>query len=154
MRLTIGAVGRMRDPHERALFDTYRARASALGRGMGVSDIAVAEVEPGPSAAREAEALLGALRPQSLVVALDEGGKTCTSARFAARLEQWKDAGPRDIAFLIGGAGGHGPAVRAAARETLSLGAMTWPHMLARIMLMEQIYRGLSIIAGHPYHRG
>lgn len=153
MRITVCAVGRMRDPHERALLEDYRARATALGRNLGVTAVSVVEIDPKPDAAREAEALLAALPADAWLVALDERGRSRTSREVAGWLETLKDDGIRDLAFAIGGADGHGPAIRAAARGRLSLGAMTWPHMLARIMLMEQIYRAISIIARHPYHR-
>lgn len=153
MRITVCAVGRMRDAHERALFDTYRDRAAALGRSLGITSVALAEIDPRPDAAREAEAIRAALPPGAALVVLDETGRNRTSRDLAAWIEAEKDAGTRDIVFAIGGADGHGPALRAAARETLSLGAMTWPHMLARIMLMEQIFRAISILARHPYHR-
>ncbi len=153
MRLTVCAVGRMRDANERALADMYLTRAKAQGRGLGITDISLAEIEPKPTADAEAQAILSALPPGTHIIALDERGKACTSRDFAGRLEQLKDTGTRDAALVIGGADGHGAALREAAHETLSLGAMTWPHMLARIMVMEQIYRAVSIMAGHPYHR-
>ena len=102
----------------------------------------------------EGELLLKAVPEGALVVALDAAGKTLTSAAFAKRLGAWRDGGVKDVAFLIGGADGLDGAVTGAADEVLSLGAMTWPHLLARAMLAEQIYRAQCILAGHPYHRG
>lgn len=86
-------------------------------------------------------------------MALDERGKLFTSPEFAARLSDWRDEGRSDIAFLIGGADGLDPNLRGRADVTLSFGKMVWPHMLARVMLAEQIYRATSILAGAPYHR-
>ena len=101
----------------------------------------------------EAELLLAAIPQGSVVVALDERGKALSSEAFAAKMGAWRDQGAADIAFLIGGADGHGDAVRARADFLLALGPMTWPHMLVRGMLTEQIYRAQQILAGHPYHR-
>jgi 23S rRNA (pseudouridine1915-N3)-methyltransferase len=86
-------------------------------------------------------------------VALDERGKALPSEAFAAKIGDWRDRGAGDLAFLIGGADGHGDAVRARADFLLAFGPMTWPHMLVRGMLAEQLYRAQQILAGHPYHR-
>ena len=86
-------------------------------------------------------------------VLLDERGKTMSSEKFAAQLESWRDGGIRETRFLIGAADGHDDAARESADLLLSFGAMTWPHMMARAMLVEQLWRATSIIAGHPYHR-
>jgi 23S rRNA (pseudouridine1915-N3)-methyltransferase len=94
-----------------------------------------------------------ALPPQSVIVALDETGEQLGSAAFASRLETWRDSGQRECRFLIGAADGLSTDERASATLLLSFGRATWPHMLARAMLVEQLYRALSIIAGHPYHR-
>jgi len=154
MRLTICAVGRMRDPHARALADDYRTRAENLGRSLGITDVRVVEIDAKQDSSREADAILAAAPDQALMVALDETGRQRTSRDLAAWLRAHTDAGIRDIVFAIGGADGHGPQVMDRARETLSLGAMTWPHILVRIMLLEQLYRAISILARHPYHRG
>jgi 23S rRNA (pseudouridine1915-N3)-methyltransferase len=154
MKFRIVAVGRMKAGPERALYDHYAARVRPA--------IAMTEVEekrPLSSAelkAREAELLLAALdeaKGKRAVVALDERGKTFTSRDFAQRLRRFEDDGAGEIAFLIGGADGHGDAVLKRADLKLSLGAMTWPHMLVRGMLAEQLYRAQQILAGHPYHR-
>ena len=86
-------------------------------------------------------------------VLLDERGAVLTSEEFAALLSRWRDQGVREARFHIGAADGHGDEARGAADQLLCLGAMTWPHMLARVMLAEQLWRATSIIAGHPYHR-
>src|SRR5690606_18149242 len=98
------------------------------------------------------ELLLKAAPPGALIVALDERGRALDSAGFAAQLARWRDAG-RDLAFLIGGADGLDDEVRAKAGFLLSLGPMTWPHQLARVLLAEQLWRAYSILSGHPYHR-
>ncbi len=103
--------------------------------------------------AREADLLLSALPKGATVVALDERGKALSSVELAHRLARWRDEGAGDIAFAIGGADGLDDAVRARADLVLSLGAMTWPHLMVRAMLAEQLYRAQQILAGHPYHR-
>lgn len=103
--------------------------------------------------AREGEALLAALPDGGRVVALDERGRSEASEAFATRLGRWRDDGVRTVGFIIGGADGLDDAVRKKADLVLSFGAFTWPHMLVRAMLAEQIYRAQSILAGHPYHR-
>lgn len=95
-----------------------------------------------------------ALPSNAIVVLLDERGKALASSEFAQLLERWRDDGKREARFLIGGADGHDEAERAEASLLLSLGPATWPHLLVRAMLAEQLYRATSILAGHPYHRG
>lgn len=102
---------------------------------------------------REGELLLAALPEDAFLVALDEGGREFTSADFADRLQRWRLEGVKTLAFVIGGADGLAQPLVRRARLTLSLGAMTWPHLLARILLLEQLYRAQQILAGHPYHR-
>ena len=102
----------------------------------------------------EAEALLTALPNGATVAALDERGIGLTSAAFAARLGAWRDGGVSDLAFVVGGADGLDDSVRQRADLLLSFGVMTWPHMMVRAMLAEQLYRADRILAGHPYHRG
>jgi 23S rRNA (pseudouridine1915-N3)-methyltransferase len=121
--------------------------------------IVVTEVEerrklPGPALkAREAELILAALPAAARLVALDERGASWSSRELADRLAAWRDRGVADLAFAIGGADGLGEAVLERADAVLSLGPMTWPHFLARGMLLEQLYRAQQILAGHPYHR-
>jgi 23S rRNA (pseudouridine1915-N3)-methyltransferase len=143
------AIGRLRDEPEAALFARYAGRMRPklglveLPEGRG----AAAEVKR-----RESAALLGALPANAFVVALDLGGEQVDSARFASQVERWLGMG-RMVCFLIGGAEGLDAPVLARANAVLSLGAMTWPHFLARAMLAEQLYRARSIASGHPYHR-
>lgn len=86
-------------------------------------------------------------------VLLDEKGRDLSSEELAALLERWRDEGVRECRFVLGAADGHGDAERAAADLLLAFGRATWPHLLARAMLLEQLYRATSILAGHPYHR-
>jgi 23S rRNA (pseudouridine1915-N3)-methyltransferase len=103
--------------------------------------------------AREAELILAALPAGARLIALDQRGAEWSSRDFAERLRRWRDGGVADLAFAIGGAEGLGPAIIDRADGVLSLGAMTWPHLLCRCMLLEQLYRAQQILAGHPYHR-
>lgn len=102
---------------------------------------------------REGEMLLAAVPAGAILVALDERGKMLSSTAFAEQLEKWQDSSFPTVAFLIGGADGHSEEVRQKAHMLLAFGTMTWPHMMVRAMLAEQIYRARSIIDGHPYHR-
>ena len=102
---------------------------------------------------REAELMLAAVPAEARLVALDQRGKEWSSLDLADRLRAWRDGGAGALAFAIGGAEGLGAAVIERADAVLSLGAMTWPHLLARCMLLEQLYRAQQILSGHPYHR-
>jgi len=155
MRVQICAVGRLRAGPERALVDDYLKRFDRSGRALGLGPAQMLEVEDrkGGGAAAEAQLLRRALPRGALVCALDERGSTMGSPQFAARLGQWRDDGRSDAAFLIGGADGLARDLCAAADFRLSFGTMVWPHMLARVMLCEQLYRAASILAGTPYHR-
>jgi 23S rRNA (pseudouridine1915-N3)-methyltransferase len=151
VRIHILAVGRAKAGPERDLYDQYLKRLSPPPALREVE-----EKRPLPVAdrmAREAELLLAAVPPGAVVVALDERGKTMGSEAFAARIGQWRDQGAPDLCFLIGGADGHGEAVRARADLLLGFGPMTWPHMLVRVLVGEQLWRAHAILAGHPYHR-
>ena len=151
MRSWVIAVGRATPGPAQDLFDLYAKR---LAPPLGL--IEVEERRKLPEATlrlREAELLLAVLPRKAVAVALDEHGTMLDSAGFARQLGLWRDAGTADLAFVIGGAAGHGAAVLARAQFTLSLGPMTWPHLLVRGMLAEQLYRGFALLSGHPYHR-
>ena len=149
MRLVVAAVGRGRvDPAQRLLED-YRKR---LPWPLELREVRAGGGEAGRE--REAAALLKGLPADAYIVVLDGGGKALTSEEFATRLADIRDDGTAVVAFLIGGADGHGDAVLARANMVLSLGPMTWPHLLVRAMLAEQLWRAASILSGHPYHRG
>jgi 23S rRNA (pseudouridine1915-N3)-methyltransferase len=150
MRCTVVAVGRAGN-QLRALFDEYAKRLNPL---LGLLEIEERRKLPDLRLReREAELLLGATPKNALIVALDEAGTEFTSREFAARLGDWRDRGVADLAFLIGGASGHGLQVRERAGLTWSLGRLTWPHLLVRVLVAEQLYRGFSILSDHPYHR-
>ncbi|WP_120500308.1 23S rRNA (pseudouridine(1915)-N(3))-methyltransferase RlmH [Roseovarius sp. EL26] len=155
MRAHICAVGRMRPGPERDLLDDYLKRFDRTGRALGLGPAAMAEVEDKKGGGMQAEAPLleRAIPKGAYVVAMDERGKLLTSPQFSELLARQRDAGRSDIAFLIGGADGIAPELRAKVDFKLSFGTMVWPHMLARVMLSEQLYRAASILAGTPYHR-
>jgi 23S rRNA (pseudouridine1915-N3)-methyltransferase len=127
--------------------------------GRIVPPVAIIELEekrrlpPAELKAREAELILAASPTGARLVALSQGGREWSSRDLAEQLRKWRDSGVADLAFAIGGAEGLGLAVIDRADAVLSLGAMTWPHLLARCMLLEQLYRAQQILAGHPYHR-
>ncbi len=152
MHLHIVAIGRARAGPEAALFDHYAGRVTRWPLTLVEQELR-RRTAPGRVADAEAALLEKSIPAGALVVALDERGKQQTSRQFAGFLRRHEDDGRRDVAFLIGGADGLAPALRDAADLTMSLGQATWPHLLARGLLAEQIYRAQQIIAGHPYHR-
>ena len=160
MRLLIAAVGKLKQGPERELFAHYLARAEAAGRTLGLAPVTLIEVPESKRATaatrckEEAAALLAKLPSPHKLFCLDGKGTAMSSEAFAQCLSRTRDEGTRALAFLIGGADGLGAEALASAEQTLSLGAMTLPHGLARIVLAEQIYRATTILAGHPYHRG
>ena len=159
MRLAIAAIGKLKSGPEKILAEEYETRIAAMGRKAGISALKIsdwAESQKSDAAQRlaEEEALLwSAAAPAAHVIALDERGKSFTSEAFAAHLRKIMDRGQNDIVFILGGPDGHSPATRQKAHELLAFGPMTWPHRLARIMLLEQIYRSVTIMLNHPYHR-
>jgi 23S rRNA (pseudouridine1915-N3)-methyltransferase len=159
MRLVVAAIGRLRESPERELVERYRKRAEQIGRGIGVRGIEIIEVresraqELSKRMIEESIALANVIPEKAAIIVLDGRGENLDSGTFAARLRRWRDDGRPDAVFIIGGDDGLMPALREKATMTLALGAATWPHQLVRIMLLEQIYRALSILSGHPYHR-
>ncbi len=151
MRITLLAVGRNKTGATKELYELYAGRLRWR--------ITLKEVEerrslpPEALKEQEGELLLAALPRGAKVIALDETGKMMTSRDFATLLGRWQDDGAQDLVFMIGGADGLSEAARGAADVILSLGRMTWPHMLVRGLLAEQLFRAESILAGHPYHR-
>lgn len=151
MRLWLVAVGKSRPGPARALFEEYRDR---LTSPFTLREVVTTKRVEGDELKRlEAGLLLEALPPGCTLVALDERGKALPSADFAHRLGTWRDQGTADLAFIIGGADGLDESVRRRAQLLLAFGPMTWPHMMVRGMLTEQLYRAQQILAGHPYHR-
>ena len=159
MRLHICAVGRMKSGAEKTLFNDYCQRAEATGRPLGFNALRISEVEEkrGLTGAalmeREAALLEAQFLQGAKLVMLDERGRMEPSDAFAKRLGNWRDNGTSDLVFVLGGANGLSEPLRKRADHLLAFGPMTWPHMLARVMLAEQIYRAMTILNGHPYHR-
>lgn len=158
MRLALIAVGRLKDGPERELCERYRERAVTLGRGLGLSGPDIVEIaesrgrRPDERKREEAAAILSRLGP-GLVVALDERGHSQGSDAFAANIAAARDAGTASFSLVIGGADGLAEEVRAQAARTLAFGGLTIPHQLVRVLVLEQLYRAMTILAGHPYHR-
>ncbi len=155
MRVHLLAVGRMRSGPERVLVDDYVTRFDRTGRALGLGPLTEHEVEDKKGGGMEAEGelLARALPAGALLVTMDERGRVMSSPEFAQMLAKWRDGGRQDVAFVIGGADGIAPDLRARAEGSVSFGAMVWPHMLVRVMLAEQLYRAATILAGGPYHR-
>ena len=155
MRVHICAVGRLRAGPEAELLKDYLTRFDRSGRALGLTLGEVREVEDKKNLGMDAEAdlLRRAIPEGAVTVAMDERGQVLTSPEFAGKLANWRDDGRSDLALLIGGADGLAKDLRTSADFRLSLGKMVWPHMLARVMLSEQMYRAASILAGAPYHR-
>ncbi len=152
MRILIAAVGRAKSGPERALYQHFQHR---IKWRLELKEVEDRRPLPGAKRrGREAEMLLASVPKGAQLCALDAKGKMLTSDDFAAKLRAWQDGGVKDVVFAIGGADGHGEALLARADFVLSLGPMTWPHLVVRGLLAEQIYRAQQIIAGHPYHRG
>jgi 23S rRNA (pseudouridine1915-N3)-methyltransferase len=158
MRIVVAAIGRLKDGAERDLAERYRGLAEGLGRRLRIGPVDVTELTESRRGTiderrqDEAHRLLDAAGA-GLIIALHERGRTFDSAGFAAFVRTAREEAHPRMVLLIGGPDGHGAEALAAARLQLSLGAMTLPHGLARIVLLEQIYRALTILAGHPYHR-
>ena len=153
------AAGRLKPGPGKTIPAEYLTRATGLGRKCGISRIAVTEFHESQASsaasrmAEEGRLIQAALPQKCFTVVLDERGKALASEAFADLLRRQMDGGTADMAFLIGGPDGHAPDIRQGAGLLMSFGPMTWPHRLVRVMLFEQLYRAVTIIAGHPYHR-
>ncbi len=159
MRVLVLAVGRMKKGAEADLAARYLKRVLQAGRNIGIRDIEIVEIRE--SRAEDAErrkleeaiAIANVIPDKASIVALDERGESISSTVFAEQLGHWRDGGHPVVAFVIGGADGLADSVRIKAKAVLSFGAATWPHQMVRIMLLEQLYRAVTILSGHPYHR-
>ena len=149
------ACGRLRKGPEFDLVSDYLDRYEKTGRGLGLGPVSVIEVEDKRNLgmAAEADLLRKAIPKGAVTMIMDERGKVLSSVEFSGKLSTWRDSGVQDLAILIGGADGLDPSLRAEADFALSFGKMVWPHMLARVMLSEQLYRAASILGNAPYHR-
>jgi 23S rRNA (pseudouridine1915-N3)-methyltransferase len=159
MRLSVIAIGRLKQGPERELAERYRERFDETGRKLGfrgleVHEIAESRARDVPTRMAEEAAAIAALVPErAVLVAMDERGQNLDSIGFAQKLAGWRDQSVPQTIFVIGGADGLSPELRRKAKLSVSFGAATWPHQILRVMLLEQIYRAATILAGHPYHR-
>jgi 23S rRNA (pseudouridine1915-N3)-methyltransferase len=159
MRILIAAVGRLKQGPERELAERYRKRAAELGRKLGLQAFDIVEIQESRAdnlerrMLEESIAIANVIPDQAVTVILDERGTSMSSAVFAGRLQDWRAAGRPSVAFILGGADGLAPSLRDKAELSLAFGAFTWPHQMARILLLEQLYRAATILGGHPYHR-
>ena len=159
MRLVVAAVGRLKRGPEAQLAERYRERVRKIGRGIGLRDLEIVEVAESRArdAARrkneESIALANLVPEQAALVVLDEKGESLGTAAFADLLRRWRDNGHAACVFFLGGPDGIAAGLHQKADIHLAFGALTWPHQLVRIMLLEQLYRAATLLAGHPYHR-
>ncbi len=159
MRLLVIAIGRLKQGPERELAERYRERFDDVGRKLGFRGLEVVEIpesrarDAASRISEEATAILAAIPAKSLLVALDEHGDNLDSGAFARNLGRWRDDQVANTIFIIGGADGLSPDLRRMAKSRMAFGSATWPHQMVRVMLLEQIYRAATILAGHPYHR-
>ncbi len=159
MRIVLICVGRLKTGPERELFERYFRRLTETARGVGISGVDLREIDE--SRARRAEdrreaeaaAIVAAAPANAILIALDERGEATTSEEWAAEIGRARDAAQPAYAVVIGGPDGLAASLRAKARRVVSFGMMTWPHQLVRVMASEQLYRVVSILSGHPYHR-
>jgi 23S rRNA (pseudouridine1915-N3)-methyltransferase len=159
MRIVIAAVGRMKQGPERELAERFRKRAAASGRSAGLQDVDIVEIKEsraGETQRRileESIAIANIIPERAVTVILDERGESMDSASFAGRLQGWRAEDRPSVVFVVGGADGLATSLRQNAQLRLAFGPATWPHQLVRIMLLEQLYRAVTILSGHPYHR-
>jgi len=160
MRIVIAAVGRLKQGPERELAERYRKRAADVGRKAGITAVDVIEIresragDPGRRMLEESIAIANIIPDDATVVIMDGRGENLSSSVFAGRLQGWRAQNASAVAFILGGHDGLAPTLREKSTLAVAYGAATWPHQFVRIMLLEQIYRAGTIMAGHPYHRG
>jgi 23S rRNA (pseudouridine1915-N3)-methyltransferase len=160
MRIVIAAVGRLKTGPERDLVDRYRKRAADAGRSLGLQSFDVVEIRESRAdnverrMIEESIAIANIIPDRAVTVILDERGENVSSGSFAGHLQAWRGQNRPAAVFIIGGADGLAPTLRKDATLAISFGAATWPHQFVRIMLLEQLYRVVTILSGHPYHRG
>ncbi len=155
MKISVRASGLIKSGPERTLLDDYLGRANVLGRNLGIGEVFENAVDTrnAKSKAEATKAVLSTHKPGDILVVLDEGGKEITSRQIAKHIAGWRDMGTHTLTIAIGPADGFDKTALPANTISWSLGKQTWPHKLVRIMMCEQIYRALSILAKTPYHR-
>lgn len=150
MKVLIAAIGKAKASPEKDLFLTYSKR---IPWKIECREFDVRLADPALRMEKEAEQLLAACKGYDRVVALDESGKTLSSREFAIQVQAWQQDGHSSLALIIGGSDGLHASILKSAHLVWSLGRVTWPHMLVRALIAEQLYRAHSIMSGHPYHR-
>ena len=159
MKIVVVSIGRLKQGPERELAERYRERFDDIGRKLGFRGLEIHEIsesrarDAATRISEEAAAISAAVPEKSVLVALDERGKSIDSTSFAQHLGRWRDEGIATTIFTIGGADGLSPDLQRKAKLRIAFGLATWPHQMVRVMLLEQIYRAATILAGHPYHR-
>jgi 23S rRNA (pseudouridine1915-N3)-methyltransferase len=159
MRVVVAAVGRLKQGPEHELAERYRKRAAEAGRSAGLSAVDVIEIKESRAAdaarrmVEESIAIANVIPERAATAILDARGKTISSAAFAGRLQEWRQQNKPAVVFIIGAADGLAPGLREKATLAIAFGTATWPHQLVRVMLLEQLYRAVTILSGHPYHR-
>ena len=155
MKIAISAVWRLRNSPEKELVDDYLSRFSKLSKPFGLSLNSVIEIEDkkGGGPISEAKLLMKNFQRNSKIIALDEGGQALSSKEFTKYLSNWAADGIGYCHIVIGGPDGLDKSLLEKSNLKISFGKMVWPHMLARVMIAEQLYRSATILAGNPYHR-
>jgi 23S rRNA (pseudouridine1915-N3)-methyltransferase len=159
MRILVAAVGRLKQGPERDLAERYRKRVADAGKGLGLHPLDVIEIRESRAAdaqrrmLEESIAIANLIPERAVTVILDARGEAVASGAFAGHLQAWRAESRPAVVFIVGGADGLAPSLRAAATLAIAFGAATWPHQLVRVMLLEQLYRAVTILSGHPYHR-
>jgi 23S rRNA (pseudouridine1915-N3)-methyltransferase len=159
MKIVVVSIGRLKQGPERELAERYRERFEDIGRKLGFRGLEIHEIpesrarDTATRIAEEAAAIAALIPEKSVLVALDERGKSIDSAAFAQALGRWRDDAVAHTIFTIGGADGLSPDLQRKAKLRIAFGSATWPHQMVRVMLLEQIYRAATMLAGHPYHR-
>jgi 23S rRNA (pseudouridine1915-N3)-methyltransferase len=159
VRLALVCVGKLKAGPERLLFDRYFKRLTESARGAGLAGVDLREIgesrarRPDERRAEEGAAILAVMPKGGALVLLDERGAAATSEEWAEDIARARDASRSAYAVTIGGPDGLDPSLSAAAHRIISFGSMSWPHQLVRVMAGEQLYRAMTILAGHPYHR-
>lgn len=159
MRVIVLAIGRLKAGPETELCERYRKRATQAGRQLGFRDIELVEIRESRAETaekrqlEEAIALANVIPEGAITVLLAETGENLGSAGLAEKIRLWRDEGRQALVFIIGGPDGLAGTLQGKAKMTIAFGTATWPHQLVRIMLLEQVYRAVTILGGHPYHR-
>ena len=159
MRVVVAAVGRLKQGPERELAERYRKRAEQAGRSAGLTVVDVIEIKESRAGdadrrmVEESIAIANVIPERAVTVILDARGESIGSAAFAGRLQEWRQQNKPAVVFIIGAADGLAPSLREKASIAIAFGTATWPHQLVRVMLLEQLYRAVTILSGHPYHR-